>query len=322
MGFKRFGGPEVLEEVELPDPVPGPEDVLIRTGAIGLNFADIYRRRGEYSNEPPMPYVLGMEGAGTVVAVGENVMEFVNGDRVAFSHVPRANATLVLAPAWKVIHLPPSISFEQAAGILLQGMTAHYLTHDSYSVSSNDTVLIHAVSGGVGALLAQICKNILGAKVIGTISSPKKLGAVQDLNLDHLIIRSQADWRTSVLEFTGGKGVDVAYDALGVTLEDTLEVVKARGTAVYYGWAAGTPPRIAPNTLMSGSKALVGGDLWSHIADRPSLLTRAQTLFDWLSAEKIRLHLSKKYPLVEAAAAHRALESGETSGKILLIPEL
>ncbi len=319
-GFFQFGGPEVIVPVDLPDPNPGADEVIIRMKAAGLNFADIYRRRGEYDIAPPAPYVLGMEGAGIIHSIGANVKNFSIGDRVGFAHVPRANAEYVQAPAWKVIPLPQNISFEAAASILLQGMTAHYLTHDSFVIKPKDKVLIHSASGGVGLLLIQICK-ILGATSIGTVSTLDKVHFAQAAGADHVVVRSEGNWKKSVLDWTQGIGVDVAYDAIGSTLEDTLSVVRTKGTAVYFGWAGGPPPKIDPNILMADSKKLIGGDLWSHIPDRESLLKRSSELFSWLREGKIRVQVSATYPLSETAKAHFDLESGRTSGKLLLMAE-
>lgn len=319
VGFLKHGGPEVLKLMELPEPRPGFDEVVIRTAAIGINFADIYRRRGEYPSEPPKPYVLGHEGAGIIHAVGTGVREFFIGDRVAFAHVPRANAEFVKAPAWKVIPLPLDISFEVAASLLLQGLTAHYLTHDSYKVTKGNTVLIHSASGGVGQLLLQICK-IIGTKTIGTVSNADKIQNAKKSGADHVIVRSESDWVKIVLEMTNGSGVDVAYDAIGTTLDATLSVVRAKGTAVYFGWAGGAPPKIDPRILMTDSKVLVGGELWSHIATRQALLERSRPLFTWLKEGKIFPRIFGKYPLSQIADAHRALESGTTSGKVLLVP--
>lgn len=319
-GFFQHGGSEVIVPVELPHPIPEADDVVVRMHAAGLNFADIYRRRGEYEVDGPSPFVLGMEGAGVIHAVGSNVKSFAVGDRVGFAHVPRANAEYVRAPAWKVIPLPDDISFETAASILLQGMTAHYLTHDSYAVQPRDVVLVHSASGGVGLLLVQISK-MLGARVIGTVSSADKAYSARDAGADHVIVRSEGDWKAAVLEFTHGKGVDVAYDAIGTTLEETLSIVRPRGTAVYFGWAGGAPPRIDPGILMNDSKRLVGGDLWSHVSDRQSLLQRSDALFTWLREGNIRSQVSATFRLSEASAAHRHLEGGTTTGKLLLISE-
>jgi len=310
--FTRTGSPDVIRMMILPDPNPGPDEVVILTKAIGLNFADINRRKGIYPVTAPSPYVLGYEGAGIVVATRS--AQFTVGDRVAFAHVPRANAELVLAPAWKVIPLPSTISFETAAGILLQGLTAHYLAHNSYAIRQGDRVLVHAASGGVGLLLLQIAK-ILGATTIGTVSSKHKIALAKDAGAKQVLIRTEA-WKSRVTP-----AVDVAYDAIGATLLDSLEVTKAQGTVVYYGQAGGIPPAIDPNLLMHDSKRLVGGELWSHVATREALLVRARQLFTWIEQGQLRPAPVTRYPLAETALAHRALESGTTQGKILLMTE-
>lgn len=317
VGFSKHGGPEVLQWMELPEPKPGSDEVVIRTEVIGVNFADIYRRRGEYPSEPPSPYILGHEAAGTIHSLGTDVRTFSVGDRVAFAHVPRANAEFVKAAAWKVIPLPRDITFETAAAVLLQGLTAHYLTHDSYKLTKEDTVLIHAASGGVGQLLLQICK-ILGAQTIGTVSSLDKVQSAKDAGANHIIVRSEGDWQKAVLEITNGAGVNVAYDAIGTTLETTLSAVRRHGTAVYFGWAGGMPPKIDPHILMEDSKTLVGGELWSHISTRQALLERSKALFAWLSEGRMRPQIFGRYFLSQTSEAHRVLGSGSTIGKVLL----
>jgi NADPH2:quinone reductase len=321
IGFSQLGHPDVLELISLPDPVPGSDEVVIETRFIGVNFADIYRRRGEYPSEGPSPYVLGHEGAGVIHAVGENVKDFSVGDRVGFAHVPRSNAGYVKAPAWKVIPLPEAISFEAAASVLLQGLTAHYLVNDSYKVKPSDTVLIHSASGGVGLLLTQLCK-LVGAEVIGTVSTSDKIDVAKEAGADHVVIRSNKDWKSAVLKLTEGRGVDVAYDAIGSTLEETLASVRPKGTAVYFGWSGGAPPKIDPSLLMNDSKTLTGGELWSHISTREELLRRANYLFSLIQEKRLFPRIYREFPLSEAAAAHRVLESGVSQGKILLKNDL
>lgn len=318
ISFTQTGSAEVLRWTDLPDPTPGPEEVIVRIEAVGVNFADIYRRRGEYPSEPPSPFVLGHEGAGVIHAVGNEVKNFSIGDRVAFAHVPRSNAELVKAPAWKVIPLPADISFETAASILLQGLTAHYLTHDSYKVRPGDKVLVHSASGGVGLLLLQITK-ALGAQTVGTVSSAGKVPVAKSAGADHVVVRGAGDWKRSVLEWSHGQGVMAAYDAIGSTLEETLSVVRPHGTTVYFGWAGGKPPKIDPAILMDDSKSLVGGELWSHIATNEALKNRSEQLFSWLREGVITTNISKRYHMSQAARAHQDLESGTTTGKILLV---
>lgn len=308
--FYKPGGPEVIEFVELPDPVIGPDEVIIRTEVIGLNFADINRRRGIYKVEGTAPFILGYEGAGVVVEVGSQVKDFVVGARVAFAHVPFANAELVKAPAWKVIPLPEDISFESAATLLLQGLTAYYLTHESYAIKPHERVLIHSASGGVGLLLTQICRN-LGAYVVGTVSTQDKAPLAHAAGAHQVIIRSH-NWHKEVQ-------VDVSYDAIGTTLLETLQATKALGTVVYYGQAGGQVPLVDPNLLMADSKALVGGELWTHIGTKESLLKKSCVLFTWLRENRISLHSVTKFPLCQTAQAHAVLESGQSQGKILLI---
>lgn len=318
VGLTKFGGPEVLEIINLPDDLPGPDEVIIHMRAAGVNFADIYRRRGEYPIEPPSPFVLGHEGAGVIFKVGINITDFKIGDRVAFTHVSRSNGEFVKAPGWKVVPLPSEVNFEMAAALLLQGLTAHYLTRDSFPVKANHRVLIHSASGGVGLFLVQLCA-LIGAKVIGTVSCKEKVSLVKQAGANEVLVRSGLSWVSDIQNLTTNQGVDVVYDALGSTLRDSIEVVRERGTVVYYGWAGGKPKPVDPNVLMDGSKTLVGGDLWGHIATRNELIRRSRDLFSLVSAGDLKINIQEKFPLTKVAEAHRLLESGRTQGKIILI---
>lgn len=315
--FKTFGGPEVLEYEEVVNPTVGPEEILVRMKAIGLNFADIYRRKGNYHLEGKPPFILGYEGAGIVEEVGANVQGINIGDRIAFADVPHANAELVAVPQDKAIPLPNSISFEKAASVLLQGLTAHYLTRDSYHVKKNDVVLVHAVAGGVGQLLMQIVK-LYGGKVIGLTSSmekavvAKKAGAAQ-------VFLYKDNWKMQVLEETGGKGVDVAYESVGSTLLDSFEVTRIGGTVVFYGMAGGDPALVDPRMLMDTSKTLTGGDLWNVLTSLEERVVRSNELFRWIEEGKISISEPKKFALSEGQEAHRYLESRKSTGKILFI---
>ncbi|MBS4212746.1 quinone oxidoreductase family protein [Neobacillus rhizophilus] len=316
--FKTFGGPEVLEYGEVMDPVIGPDEILVRMKAIGLNFADIYRRKGNYHLAGEPPYILGYEGAGIVEKVGAEVQGISTGDRIAFADVPFANAELVAVPYEKLIPLPESISFKEAASILLQGLTAHYLTRDSYAVKNNDVVLVHAAAGGVGQLLVQIIK-LLGGKVIGLTSSKEKVEAAKKVGAD-LVLQYRDDWKQKVLEETNGKGVDVVYESIGSTLMDSFAVTRIGGTVVFYGMAGGDPAPVDPRLLMDTSKTLTGGDLWNVLTSREERVTRSKELFRWIEEGKVKVSEPTTFALRDGQEAHRFLESRKSTGKILLLP--
>lgn len=316
--FNKFGGPEVLEYGEVSDPVIGPEDILVRTMAIGLNFADIYRRKGNYHLAGTPPFILGYEGAGLVEKVGEQVQDIKTGDRLAFADVPFANAELVAVPYDKAIPLPESVSFDTAASLMLQGLTAHYLTRDSYLVKENDVVLVHAAAGGVGQLLVQIV-NLLGGKAIGLTSSEEKADAARKAGADKVFIY-QDDWKSKVMEETIGKGVDVVYESVGSTLQDSFAATRIGGTVVFYGMAGGDPAPVDPRMLMDTSKTLTGGDLWNVLTSREERVTRSNELFRWIAEGKIKISEPKIFALHEGVVAHRYLESRKSTGKIILRP--
>ncbi|GAB2849697.1 quinone oxidoreductase family protein [Hymenobacter ruber] len=317
--FDAFGGPEVLYYAEVPDPAaPGPGEVLVRTRAIGLNYADVYRRQGHYHLLGQPPYLAGYEAAGVVEAVGAGVAGFAPGDRVAFADVPFANAELVLAPAEKLLALPAGVSFELGAALLLQGLTAHYLSHDSYPVQPGDVVAVHAVAGGVGQLLTQLIRQ-RGGRVLGLTSSPEKAATARELGAEAVFLYSD-DWVGQLRAHTHGQGPDAVYDSVGSTLAQSLEAVKTRGTVVFYGMAGGDPAPVDPRQLMDASKTLTGGDLWNYLDSGGERQRRAAALFGLVAAGELRVHIARQFALAEGAAAHRYLESRQSAGKILLIP--
>lgn len=313
--FNSFGGPEVLYYGEVPEPVIGENELLIKNKAIGLNFADIYRRKGKYHLTGKAPFIAGYEGAGEVVRVGHNITDIQIGDRIGFADVPLANAEFVAVPYEKAIPLPDHISFEMAAASLLQGLTAQYLISDSYTVKSGDTVLIHAAAGGVGQLLVQLCKHS-GAKVIGLTSSEEKRQTVLNAGADEALLYTD-DWKKHLKEQSK---VDVVFESIGSTLMDSFEVTKVSGTVVFYGFSGGNPPLIDPRMLMDNSQTLTGGDLWSYLTSREERLKRSSVLFDWISKNIVTINVSKIFALSDGAAAHQYLESRKSTGKILLIP--
>ncbi|TWE05236.1 NADPH2:quinone reductase [Neobacillus bataviensis] len=316
--FNTFGGPNVLEYTEIGRPVIRPDEVLVKMKAIGLNFADIYRRKGNYHLAGEPPYILGYEGAGIVEKIGANVGGIKVGDRIAFADVPYANAELTAVPFEKAIPVPEQISLNDAASVLLQGLTAHYLTRDSYAVKENDVVLVHAAAGGVGQLLIQIV-NLLGGKVIGLTSSSEKAAAAKEAGAEKVYLY-QDDWKSQVLESTNGKGVDVVYESVGSTLSDSFEVTRVGGTVVFYGMAGGDPALVDPRMLMDTSKTLTGGDLWNVLTSREERVIRSRELFRWMEEGKVRVAAPTIFALKDGQEAHRYLESRKSTGKILLIP--
>lgn len=313
--FSAFGDSDVLEYIDVHNPVLKDDEIVVEMRAIGLNFADVYRRKGNYHLVGNPPFIAGYEGAGVVV--DSNNSEFLIGDRIAFADVPFANAELVAVPLSKVIPLPDTISYETAATILLQGLTAHYLATDSHKTQKGEIVLIHASAGGVGQFLTQISK-LLGATVIGLTSSANKAEMALKTGADKVFLYSE-DWKNQVLSFCPN-GVDVVYDSVGSTLSDSFEVTKDRGQVVFFGMAGGDPDFINPRMLMDTSKTLTGGDLWSYLTSQDERIKRAHQLFDWISNDKIKISPPTVFKLSEGKKAHDFVESRKSTGKIILIP--
>jgi NADPH2:quinone reductase len=314
--FGRFGGPEVLEIREIPDPAPAPGHAVVRMKAIGLNFADVYRRRGNYHLVGEPPWIAGYEGAGVIESIAGDG-PFKTGDRAGFADSPFANAEKVSVPIDKLIPLPDGISFETAAASLLQGLTAQYLTRDSHRLRPGESALVHAAAGGVGLLLVQIAK-ALGVRVLGVTSSGAKARAVLDAGADAVALTDE-DWVAAARALAPG-GVDVAYDSVGSTLTRSFEAVRTGGHVVFYGMAGGEPPLVDPRMLMDTSKSLTGGDLWNVLRTAEDRRSRAAELFGWILEGALKVHVGARFPLAEGAAAHAFLESRQSSGKVLLIP--
>ncbi|MEH0155691.1 quinone oxidoreductase [Limibacter armeniacum] len=316
--FDKFGGPDVLYYGDIPEPSIQDNEILLETKAIGLNFADVYRRKGNYHLEGKPPYIPGYEGAGVVKAVGASVSGIAVGDRIAFADVPYANAELVAVPEEKAVPIPEGISFEQAASLMLQGLTAQYLMFDSYKVKAGDIVLVHAAAGGVGQYLVQIAKS-LGATVIGLTSSEEKQAAASNAGADKVFLYGD-HWTEKVLEFTQQQGVDVVYESVGTTIMDSFEVTRIKGTVVFFGMAAGDPVHIDPRMLMDTSKTLTGGDLWNYLVSKEERLNRSEALFEMVKKGDIKVNIDSTFKLSEGNKAHAYLESRKSKGKILLIP--
>lgn len=313
------GGPEVLKLVDIPVPEPKPNEAIVALRAAGVNFIDVYFREGRYP--ATLPFTVGQEGAGIVSAIGAEVTGLEPGDRVAFTGVPGSYAEYAAVPADRLVKIPADLDFEQAAAAMLQGMTAHYLSHSTYPIKAGDTVLIHAAAGGVGSLLVQMAKR-LGARVIGTAGSEYKAQLARDAGVDEVIIYTTQDFETETKQMTDGKGVDVVYDGVGkTTFERDLRVLRLRGWLVLYGASSGAVPPVDPMVLnKSGSLYLTRPSLHHYIHSREELEQRSNEVMGMITRRELTLRIHKIYPLSEAITAHRDLEGRKTTGKLLLRP--
>jgi NADPH:quinone reductase len=315
----QCGGPEVmrLEDVPVPDPNRG--QVLVEVKAAGVNLFDTQLRDGLYKRD--LPLTLGLEGAGIVESVGQDVADVKTGDRVAFIFASGAYATHTLAPAERVVPLPEQIGFEEAAAILFQGLTAHYLATSTFPLAPGTNCLVHSAAGGCGILLCQIAK-IRGAEVIGAVSSLAKAQIAREAGADHVVIYAEEDFEQSVKRITNGRGVDVVYDAVGLdTYVRSMNALRPRGLLALYGEASGDVPPIDPRELLfRKSLYLTRTGLDHYVADRQELRARTDEIFNWVAAGRLKQKIFRNYTLEEVAEAHRALESRATMGKLLVIP--
>jgi NADPH:quinone reductase len=316
---QRVGGPEVLRLEEVPQPSPGSGEALVRVEAIGLNFIEVYQRKGLYPL--PLPFTPGTEGAGRVVAVGEGVEAIAPGDRVVSASLLGSYAELARAPAERLVVLPESIPTRVAAAIMLQGLTAHYLATSTYPLGKGGWCLIHAAAGGVGLLLCQIARS-RGARVIGTVSTAEKAALAKEAGAEAVVLYTQQDFVTEVRRLTGGQGVSVVYDSVGrSTFEGSLSCLAHRGMLVLFGQSSGPVPPVDPQLLNSkGSLFLTRPTLAHYTATRDELEGRAGELFQWVEQGSLRVRVDRTYGLSEAPAAHQALENRETTGKVVLVP--
>lgn len=310
------GDISVLKFIDLPTPQPGPDEALIRLKAAGLNFIDIYIRIGRYQR--PLPLTPGLEGAGIVEAVGKNVTTVKPGDRVAYTGTIGSYAEYNVVKADQLIPLPNDISFEQAAAIPLQGMTAHYLLHEYYRVKPGDHVLVHAAAGGVGLLLTQWIKH-LGGIVIGTVSTEEKAAIAKAAGADHIILYTKQDFATEANKITNGKGVDFIIDGVGkTTFIKDLDAVKIHGWICLFGSASGPVDPFPPNTLQAKSIILAGGTLFNFLNTHEEILMRANAVFKGIKEGWLSLKVDYMYPLQDAAKAQQMLEGRNTVGKVVL----
>ncbi|HNP86301.1 MAG: quinone oxidoreductase [Chloroflexi bacterium SZAS-1] len=314
----EFGGPEVLRADELPLPEPGPGEARVKLAASGVNFIDIYHRKGLYPGK--LPFTLGQEGAGTVDAVGTDVADVKVGDQVAYASVQGAYAEYAIVPAARLVPVPMGVPLDQAAAVMLQGMTAHYLAFSTFEIKPGDTALVHAAAGGVGQLLVQIAKK-RGARVIGTASAAK-LELARAAGADEVIGYNEEDFEAAVKQLTDGQGVDVVYDSVGkTTFDQSLNCLRPRGYMVLYGQSSGPVPPMDPQVLNArGSLFLTRPTLGHYIATREELLSRANDLFGWIADGELKVAIDATFALTAAADAHRYLEGRNTKGKVLLLP--
>ncbi len=313
------GGPEALSYEDIPVPEPKAGEARIKIEATGLNYIDVYQRTGLYPI--PTPFTLGMEGAGWVDAIGDGVTEVKKGDRVAYAMILGSYAEYAIVPAARLVPVPAGVDARTAAGLMLQGMTAHYLTHSTYTLKAGQIALVHAAAGGVGLLLIQIAK-MFGARIIGTVSTEAKAQLAKQAGADDMILYTQTDFLAEVKKLTDNAGVHVVYDSVGATtFEKSLDCLRPRGYLALFGQSSGPVPPFDPGKLATkGSLFLTRPTLAHYALDRAELLKRAGDLFAWTAAGKLKLRIDKIFTLSDVAEAHRQLEARNTSGKVILVP--
>jgi NADPH2:quinone reductase len=315
--IKRYGGPEVLELIEVPNPKPGPGEVLVRVRVAGVNFTDIYQRTGTYQST--LPFTPGVEGVGVVEELGSGVTDLMVGDRVGWVMIKGSYAELAVLPAQRLVPIPASVDDRTAAAILLQGMTAHFLLTDCYRVQKGEWILIHAAAGGVGLLLTQVARKI-GARIIGTTSSEEKAKLAREAGADEIVLYTKEDFQEAARRITGGEGVSAVYDSVGkTTFLKSLDSLRPRGYMVLFGGSSGPAPTIDPMILNpKGSLFLTRPTLGNYVSSREELMRRASDVFDWVSKGEVKVRAEHDYPLASVAQAHMDLAERKTTGKILL----
>jgi NADPH:quinone reductase len=317
----QTGGPEVLKLTELPIPVPAPGQVLIKVAATGVNFIELYVREGRYKSD--LPLIPGTEAAGTVERLGPGVEGFAVGDPAASVSVAGSYAEYAIVPADKLVKVPSGLDLKDAAAVMLQGMTAHYLTHSTFALKSGDIALVQAAAGGVGLLLTQMATAV-GARVIATVSTPEKaaLARAAGAASEDIILYTESDFEVETKRLTGGCGVDVVYDSVGkTTFEKSLNCLRARGLMALFGGSSGAVPPFDPMQLAArGSLFVTRPTLKDYIATREELDERAESVLTWVLEGKLKLRTEHTYPLENAAQAHIDIASRKTTGKLLLLP--
>lgn len=316
--MEEFGGPEVLRPKEIDDPTPGPGQALVDVRARGVNFIDTYQRSGAY--QVPLPFIPGMEAAGTIAAVGEGVTDLSVGDRVGWAMAPGGYADRAVVDASLLVPVPDAVTDEQAAALLLQGMTAHYLTHSVHPVAEGENVLVHAAAGGTGLLITQLAK-ARGARVIGTVSTEEKENIARDAGADEIIRYTETSVAEAVQELTGGQGVAAVYDGVGRdTFDASLKSLRPRGVLALFGQSSGPVDPVDPQRLnTAGSVYLTRPSLGHFVAEREELLGRARDLFALVEQGRLNVRVGGRYPLEEVGRAHSDLASRSTSGKLVLV---
>jgi NADPH2:quinone reductase len=311
------GGPEQMQLVDAPKPAPGPKDAVVAVAFSGVNFIDVYFRTGLYKADAPI--LLGSEASGTVESVGSDVTDVRPGDRVAYTMVRGSYAEYAVVPAAQLVKVPDGVDMRAAAALMLQGTTAHYLTHSTYKLQKGSTCLVHAGAGGTGGLIVQMARH-LGARVLATVSTEDKAKEAKSLGADETIIYTTQDFEAEVKRLTDGKGVDVVYDSVGKTTFDKgLSVLRPRGTMALFGQSSGPVPPFDPSILNArGSLFLTRPSLAHHLLDRKELLWRVSDVFGYAASGAVKVRISGTYPLAEAASAHEVLEGRRTLGKLLL----
>jgi len=315
--IEQTGGPEVLRFGDRPIPEPAKGEVLVKLAASGVNFTDLNARSG--INKVPLPSILGSEGAGTVERAGEGVTAFQPGDRVAYCMVRGSYAEYAAVPAKMLVRIPAGVELNTAAAAMLQGMTAHYLTHSTFPIQKGHTALVHAAAGGTGRLLVQVAA-MLGARVIGTVGTEAKAALAREAGASDVILYDQQDWVAEVKRITAGAGVDVVYDSVGqATYLKGFECLKPRGMMVHFGVSSGPIEPLDTRILAAkGSIFLARPGLNSHISNPDELAWRSADIFRWIAEGKLQLRIDREYPLAEAAQAHRDMEARKSTGKLLL----
>ncbi len=315
----KHGGPEELQLTDAPTPTPAAGQAVVHVAATGVNFIDVYFRTGLYKAD--LPLTPGSEAAGTVDSVGEGVTNVKPGDRVAWAMVRGSYTQYAVVPAAMLVKLPDAVSFETAAAAMLQGMTAHYLTHSTFALKKGDTALVHAAAGGAGGLIVQMAK-MLGATVIGTAGSDEKAAIAKQAGADEVIVYTRQDFVAETKRITEGRGVDVIYDSVGkTTFLPGLDVIRPRGMMVLFGQSSGAVAPFDPGMLNAkGSLYLTRPSLAHYASDRKELEWRSGDVLNWVAEGKLRLRIDRTYPMAQAADAHRDLEGRKTAGKLILLP--